>query len=176
MSPSNPMKIPNWEDNILPLIEKPYWVANDPESVGGSWVSSMKFWGKWDLSSYDDVRTRATGIYKHLRSKSMPVTQDPDEYWPEEALELFRQWVNSGYPRNKKDSQSVQSGESEIPEPVDPPVSYRVRRDIMSLSREELVEYQSKLDDILHAQEVLFEGKKTKWQELGKLRKCWQVE
>ncbi|RFN43983.1 hemocyanin, beta-c chain unit d [Fusarium flagelliforme] len=173
MSQSNPMKIPNWEDDILPLIEKPYWIANDPESVGSSWVGSMKIWGKWDLSSYDDVRSRAAGIYKHLRSKSMPVTQDPDEYWPEEALELFRHWANSGYPRNKQDTQFVQGDDPEIPEPLDPPVSYRVRRDIMSLNREELVEYQSKLDDVLHIQEVCFEGKKTKWQELGKLHAYW---
>ncbi|RGP67163.1 beta-c chain unit d [Fusarium sporotrichioides] len=170
MSLSEAAKVPNWEDDILPLIQKPYWITTNSEVVGREWVNEMLYWGKWDLSSYEDVRKRAPGIYNHLRSKSMPVTRNPDHYWPEEALELFRHWANNGYMRNKLDTQSTQIVEPVIPEPLEPPTSYRVRKDIMSMTREELVEYQSKLDDILHVQDVGFEGKQTKWQELGVLR------
>ncbi|EYB21986.1 hypothetical protein FG05_12404 [Fusarium graminearum] len=173
MSVPEAIKIPNWEDDILPLIMKPYWVAKNSEAAGRKWVREMLYWGNWDLSSYEDVRKRAPGIYNHLRSKSMPITRNPDHYWPEETLELFRLWANNGYMRNKQDTQSVQSLEPAIPEPLEPPISYRVRKDIMSMSREELVEYQSKLDDILHIQEVYLEGKKTKWQELGLLHAYW---
>ncbi|RGP67019.1 beta-c chain unit d [Fusarium longipes] len=165
--------IPNWEDDVLKFIQKPYWIAKNPEGVGKKWVNEMLGWGKWDLSSYEDVKKRGPGIYNHLRSKSMPITRNPDHYWPEEALELFRHWANNGYPRDKHDTQSSQVVEPVIPEPVDPPVSYRVRKDIMSLTQEELVEYQSRLDDILHVQEVSVEGKRTKWQELGVLHAYW---
>ncbi|UZP39011.1 hypothetical protein NXS19_006827 [Fusarium pseudograminearum] len=173
MSVPEVTKIPNWQDDILPLIQKPYWVAKDSEAVGRKWVNEMLYWGNWDLSSYADVKKRAPGIYNHLRSKSMPITRNPDHYWPEEALELFRSWANNGYIQNKQGTQSVQHLEPVIPEPLEPPISYRVRKDIMGMSREELVEYQSKLDDILHIQEIHFEGKKTKWQELGVLHAYW---
>jgi hypothetical protein len=176
MSTLEAAKTPNWEDDILLLIQKPYWIVKDPEGLGKRWIEDMQYWGKWDLSSYDDVKKRAPGIYNHLRSKSMPVTRNPDHYWPEEALELFRHWANNGYPRNKQDTQSAQSVGTVIPEPTDSPVSYRVRKDIMSMSREELVEYQSKLDDILYVQEVCFEGRRTKWQELGVLREFPLIE
>lgn len=158
-------KIPNWEDDILPLIQAPYWVPNDPEGVGQTWIGAMQDWGKWDLSNYDDVKKRSAGIYKHLRSKSMPVTRNPDHYWPEEALELLRDWANNGFPRDAN-AQHTPSPVPVIPEPIDPPIFFRVRKDIMSLSREELVTYQSKLDDVLNVREL-----KSKWQELGILRK-----
>jgi hypothetical protein len=42
-----------------------------------------------------------------------------------------------------------------------------VRRDIMSLTKEELALYQFRLDDILQSQSL-----ESKWQELGILRKA----
>ncbi|KAF0332014.1 tyrosinase [Colletotrichum asianum] len=162
-------KIPNWEDDISPLIKAPYWVAKDPEVIGQNWIDEMLYWGKWDLSNYEDVKVkqRALGIYRHLRSKAMPVTRNPDHYWPESALETFRIWANNGFPRDSH-SQHTQTPELVIPESTDPPISFRVRKDIMSLSREELVVYQAKLDDILGAREL-----GSKWQELGKLHAYW---
>ncbi|KAF5675995.1 Hemocyanin beta-C chain unit D [Fusarium circinatum] len=159
-------KIYNWEDDILPMIKAPYWVVDDPKAVGQTWIDEMQFWGQWDLSNYDDVKKRAVGIYKHLRSKAMPVTRNPDHYWPEDALEVFRNWVNSGF--LKEAHAQPEKPEIVIPEPNDPPISYRVRKDIMSMSREELVIYQSKLDDILRVREP-----KSKWQELGVLHAYW---
>lgn len=157
-------KTPNWEDDISPLIKAPYWVTKNPEVIGQRWINEMLYWGKWDLSNYDDVRKRALGIYRHLRSKSMPVTRNPDYYWPESALETFRMWANNGFPRDS-DCQPTKSPVQAIPEPKDPSISFRVRKDIVSLSREELVIYQAKLDDILGAREL-----GSKWQELGLLR------
>ena len=55
-------------------------------------VSSMSF--AFDLRSYDDVRTNANGILAKLSDGSMPC----DGAWPEEKLELFRNWVNAGCP------------------------------------------------------------------------------
>lgn len=157
-------KTPNWEDDISPLIKAPYWVTKNPEVIGQRWISEMLYWGKWDLSNYDDVRKRALGIYRHLRSKSMPVTRNPDHYWPESALETFRMWANNDFPRDSN-CQHTQTPVPVIPDPNDPPISFKVRKDIMSLSREELAIYQAKLDDILGAREL-----GSKWQELGVLR------
>ncbi|KAK2018442.1 Di-copper centre-containing protein [Colletotrichum eremochloae] len=139
------------------------------EPIGQTWIGEMKYWGKWDLSHYDDVKKRAVGIYEHLRSKAMPVTRNPDHYWPESALEIFRNWVNHGFPKDRT-AEHTKSPVPAIPEPVDSPVSYRVRRDIMSMSREELVKYQTKLDDVLKVREV---GPRIKWQELGILHAYW---
>jgi len=155
--------VPNWTDDILPLVTSPYWIPADERLAKASgWVSAMHYWGGWDLSNYGDVSSRAVSIYRHLRSKSMPVTRDPGDYWPEVALETFRAWANGGFPLN---SASAATPKMVIPPPVEPPPTYRVRRDIMSLSREELAIYQSRLDDILEVGQL-----GSKWQELGLLR------
>ena len=46
----------------------------------------------FDLSSYDDVREHATAILERLRDGSMPCDSD----WPEEQVEQFQQWIESG--------------------------------------------------------------------------------
>ena len=45
-----------------------------------------------DLSSYEDVKARATEIYETLENGSMPC----DDPWPKERLELFKQWMDNG--------------------------------------------------------------------------------
>ncbi|KAI1779194.1 hypothetical protein F4818DRAFT_455323 [Hypoxylon cercidicola] len=95
----------------------------------------------------------------------MPVTRDPQNYWPESALEIFRGWANAGF---QKDSSDAPAPKMIIPEPSDPPVIYRVRRDILSLTKKELAVYQSKVDDVLQV-DVLG----SKWQELGILHAKW---
>ena len=156
---------PNWTDDILPLVTRPYWISEAKRAQkGADWVKAMRDYGSWDLSAPDDVAQRALSIYQHLRAKSMPITRDPDDYWPEEALETFRAWANAGFPRDSS-SPPVPAPKMIIPQPVDPPLTYRIRRDIMSLSREELAEYQAKLDDVLQVGQL-----GSKWQELGLLR------
>ncbi|KAK7426017.1 hypothetical protein QQZ08_007465 [Neonectria magnoliae] len=161
-------RIRNWTDDILPLIETPYWVSGDPRATGARWIDRMMYWSKWNLADYEDVKKRAVGIYRHLRSKSMPITRDPQNYWPEEALETFRNWANAGFPRDRNDSASPQGLVPLIPKPIEPRDTFKVRRDIMSLSREELAVYQSRLDDVLQVGAL-----KSKWQELGLLHAYW---
>ncbi|KAI8297634.1 Hemocyanin beta-C chain unit D [Colletotrichum sp. SAR11_59] len=129
-------KIPNWEDDISPLIKAPYWVAKDPEVIGQNWIDEMLYWGKWDLSNYEDVKVkqRALGIYRHLRSKAMPVTRNPDHYWPESALETFRIWANNGFPRDSR-SQHTQTPELVIPESTDPPISFRMHTGVFTIKK-----------------------------------------
>jgi hypothetical protein len=51
---------------------------------------------KWafDLWSHDDVTANGDAILGRLRDGSMPC----DGTWPEEQIELFRRWVDSGAP------------------------------------------------------------------------------
>jgi hypothetical protein len=55
-------------------------------------VGSMQ--GSFDLSSYDDVRANADGILARVSDGSMPC----DGAWPQEQVDLFRQWVDADCP------------------------------------------------------------------------------
>jgi hypothetical protein len=54
-------------------------------------VDSMKDYGL-DLSSYEDVKTKAAAIYATLENGSMPC----DGPWLDEQIELFKQWMDEG--------------------------------------------------------------------------------
>jgi hypothetical protein len=49
----------------------------------------------FDLGSYQDVKDNASGIVARLEDGSMPC----DEPWPPERIELFKQWVEEGFPQ-----------------------------------------------------------------------------
>jgi hypothetical protein len=51
---------------------------------------SMKF--AFDLSSHADVTANADGILSRLQDGSMPC----DGAWPDEKLEVFRRWTETG--------------------------------------------------------------------------------
>ena len=55
-------------------------------------VDSMKEYGL-DLSSYEEVKVQAAGIYAQLENGSMPC----DESWPPERLALFKPLDGGGY-------------------------------------------------------------------------------
>jgi hypothetical protein len=54
-------------------------------------VEAMKPLGL-DLSSYDDVKEKAAGIYNILKDGNMPC----DGAWPESQLGLFKRWIDEG--------------------------------------------------------------------------------
>ncbi|MBV9082333.1 MAG: hypothetical protein JOZ62_06645, partial [Acidobacteriaceae bacterium] len=54
-------------------------------------VDAMQAFGL-DLSSYDQVKARASEIYDRLEDGSMPC----DEAWPTADLALFRRWIDEG--------------------------------------------------------------------------------
>jgi hypothetical protein len=53
-------------------------------------VKSMEF--AFDLSSYEDVRSNGEAIYEQLAAGRMPC----DDAWPEENVQRFRSWLDSG--------------------------------------------------------------------------------
>ena len=54
-------------------------------------VDTMKRMGI-DLSSYDDVKSKAEVIYTRLEDGSMPC----DESWPKERVATFKRWIDEG--------------------------------------------------------------------------------
>jgi hypothetical protein len=56
-------------------------------------IDTMKEYGL-DLSSYEDVKSQSAKIYAALADGSMPC----DGAWPNQHLELFKQWMDSGMP------------------------------------------------------------------------------
>ena len=67
----------SFEEDIKPLFR-----PTDLESM------ALAF----DLSSYDEVKDRAAAILERLREGSMPC----DGEWPEEQVELFNRWTETG--------------------------------------------------------------------------------
>jgi len=54
-------------------------------------IKTMKGMGL-DLSSYEEVKAKAEGIYSRLEDGSMPC----DAAWPEEQLATFKRWMDEG--------------------------------------------------------------------------------
>jgi hypothetical protein len=54
-------------------------------------VDTMQGYGL-DLSSYEDVKARASDIYERLEDESMPC----DQPWPQDRLALFKRWMEEG--------------------------------------------------------------------------------
>ena len=55
-----------------------------------------------DLTSYDEVKSNATGILGRLTSKDKtrvmppPTNRGGDGPWPPEKIDLFRSWIDGG--------------------------------------------------------------------------------
>jgi hypothetical protein len=54
-------------------------------------VDTMKRMGL-DLSSYEDVKANAAGIYARVEDGTMPC----DDAWPKEQVSLFKRWMDEG--------------------------------------------------------------------------------
>ena len=54
-------------------------------------VETMKNYGL-DLSSYEEVKEKATAIYGTLENGSMPC----DEPWAKDQVALFKRWIDEG--------------------------------------------------------------------------------
>ena len=70
---------PGFATDICPLFR------DEPD------VKTMKRMGL-DLSSYDDVKATAEGIYARLENGTMPC----DGPWPKEQVALFKRWMDEG--------------------------------------------------------------------------------
>lgn len=167
---------PTWDDDILALFTAPYWIDEQARfKVGTSWIGAMQCYGSkippdsalgmnLTLDNYEHVKYQAVTIYQHCASRSMPITSDPRDYWPDHALETFRTWVNQGCRKSKGDEMNVRTAELQKRLPGQQ-TFFRTRKDIRTLSDQELQTYRAKIEDVLQVQSL-----NSKWQELGQLR------
>ncbi len=95
------------------------------------------------LDDYDNVKGASVLIYDNLASRMMPLGEDP---WPDEPLEIFRTWVNQGWRKSGADPFDPQE---RIPPPSEQPVEILIRRDLRSLTADELDDYRMRIDDRL---------------------------
>ncbi|MFJ3483310.1 tyrosinase family protein [Pseudomonas sp. NPDC090202] len=137
---------PTWTADVRGLFTAPYWIAPERrEAVAASWVGCMNGYFIY-LDQVESVKEWSVTIYQHLASQNMPLTTDHRQFWPIDALETFRLWVNQGW---RIDQHSPFDPAERIPPPDLPQRSRRVRRDIRSLSLEELNIYRARLDDVM---------------------------
>jgi len=160
------VETPTWDDDIQYLFSQPFWLPPERrEAVGQDWISAMAGYEIY-LNQYESVRTWATTIYNHLHSRSMPLTKDLTQFWPETALENFRRWVNQGYRRTSADP--IVPNEV-IPKPTLPPLTLRVRKNIVEMSDAELNLYRMKIEEIGAAIPL----PESPWQKLAYIHTNW---
>jgi hypothetical protein len=142
-----------WQDDINRLFAAPYWIPADKRQgvakiwhgcMGGDGTDKNPGFGI-DLWDCESVKKWAVLIYHYLHSHEMPLTTDPQEYWPDEALERLRAWINDGMPRTLPDPRVHREI---LRRPVERPLPRRIRKDIRSLTQAELDDYRARLDDI----------------------------
>lgn len=136
---------PVWEGQINQLFVVPYWI--DPAqrtSTGQRWIGCMNGY-QINLADYASVCQWAVLIYHYLHSRMMPLTPNPQEYWPDEALEMLRTWINQGFRMTEADP--INPHEI-LPKPRPHPENIRIRKDIRALTQAELDDYRMRLDDI----------------------------
>lgn len=138
---------PTWTADIQGLFSAPYWIpVSQRAAVAATWIGCMNAYDVF-LEDPASVKTWSETIYQHLASRNMPLTTDQQQFWPIDALETFRLWVNQGW---RLDSISPFDLAERIPPPALPHPVKRVRQDIRSLSADELNLYRAKLDDVMH--------------------------
>jgi len=165
-------KKPTWDDHIAGLFTKPFWIPEGTtrDRVTTRWIKAMKGY-MIDLESYESVKQWAVTTYYHLRGRSMPLPGElgEQEYFPKEACELIRLWINQGMRKTIDDEielreeeiEDIDESEWEIP---------RVRKDILELTQEELDYYRMQLDDVLRAGDS---DSNSPWQKLGSIHTEW---
>ena len=164
------------EDDIKMAFTNPCWIQGG-ETVAKTWREAMLNFQfdagdsvdsvvYLDLQNYEHVKWSARSIYNHVASKSMPI-QEPT--WSDNACEAFRRWYNLGCPQDKSKIGHVHkpSGNDIISaEPVEPP--FRVRKDINTLTDDELRTYRMKLLNLKP-----FQINDSVWQTGGFLHANW---
>ncbi|MGY2314937.1 tyrosinase family protein [Pseudomonas sp. SDO5522_S412] len=158
---------PTWATDIHGLFSAPYWIPQEQRAaVAASWVGCMNAYFVF-LEDPASVKTWSETIYQHLASRSMPLTLDQQQFWPIDALETFRLWVNQGW---RLTPASPFDEAERIPPPDLPHPVKRVRQDIRALTQEQLNLYRSRLDDVM---QVANADSGSPWQRYAYIHTNW---
>ncbi len=162
----NVTRHPTWDCTIQLLFSEPYWIYETRRTqVAAGWQGCMSGFNVM-LDNYESIREWSETIYYQLRSKSMPLTKDTTQFWPYEALELLRIWINEGCRRNS--TQPIEKNPI-IPPPEVQPINLRIRKNILDLTQDELNDYRMKLDEL----DISKVDSKSAWQELAYIHTNW---
>ncbi|WP_017475318.1 tyrosinase family protein [Pseudomonas sp. PAMC 26793] len=158
---------PTWATDIHGLFSAPYWIPPAQRAaVAASWVGCMNAYFVF-LEDPASVKTWSETIYQHLASRSMPLTLDQQQFWPIDALETFRLWVNQGWRLTPSSPFDIAE---RIPPPDLPHPVKRVRQDIRALTQEQLNQYRSRLDDVM---QVADPDSGSPWQRYAYIHTNW---
>lgn len=159
-------KEPVWDPDIKTLFVQPPWLdPNEAQIVGADWIAKMTDFGI-QLDHYDSVKQWSVTIYYHLHSRNMPLTTNEAHFFPPEALELVRRWINQGCRRTNNELIVV---DEKIPATVTQPPKVRVRKNILDLTEEELNTFRMKLDDL----QIGDPSPDSPWQKLAYVHTNW---
>lgn len=158
---------PTWDNDIRPLFGAPYWLpAEDRARIADRWRNCMTAYFV-DLADYASVRTWSETIYNHLASRSIPLTTDARQFWPLDALETFRLWVNQGWRRTPADPFD---NATRLPKPSSPYPPPYLRHDLASMSPAEIDDFRARLDDIMR---VTDPSPSSPWQKWAYVHTNW---
>lgn len=158
---------PTWDDDIQYLFSSPYWMPAAARSgVAKEWKGCMNGY-LIDLSDYNSIKTWSVTIYGHLSTRSMPLTTDERQFWPFDALETFRLWVNQGFRQNTADAfdRAVR-----IPTPHAPDKQPYFRPDLATMSVAEIDAFRARLDDTMRIGDPL---PNSPWQQYAYIHTNW---
>ncbi len=163
---------PAWNHSNLSLsihllFSEPYWIDLERRSVvGASWIHAMAGYEIY-LDKWVSVKEWSITIYGHLQSHNMPLTTDTTQLWTDAATELLRVWINQGWRENESDPFDAAE---RIPPPHERHHAVRVRKDIRSLTQEELNQYRARLDDVMG---ITNPSPDSPWQKLAYIHTNW---
>lgn len=167
-----PSDSPAWNHSspflsVRVLFAEPYWIdAARRSATGSGWIKMMAEYQIY-LDQRASVEQWGATIYNHLYSRVMPLTTDITEKWPDAATELLRTWINQGCRGSETDPFNPAE---RIPPPHPRPADIRVRKDIRSLTSDELNHYRARLDDVMR---VADPSPDSPWQKLAYVHTNW---
>jgi hypothetical protein len=109
-------------------VENPTWYGNIRGMFTDTDITHMKNQGL-DLTSYDDVKNNAGGIYGQVAARNMP----PGAPWNPDQVNTFLNWMSNNYPKGTPPPQAATLFKATMGI-----AASRVRKEISSLSEPEL--------------------------------------
>ena len=160
---TRPVKVPanpvwdaqgSGDDDIKMCFTNPCWISGG-SAVANEWRSKMMNFQYdasidpnvyFDLQSFEHVKGAAQKIYNAVASKFMPLGPAKNMF-SDEANEIIRLWYNQGCRRTATDpivpaKKPLQPPSTDSSQPNFKAPPYRIRKDINTLTKEELTAYR----------------------------------
>jgi len=113
-------------------VSNPTWYGDIRNMFNQTDIDHMKAQGL-DLTSYDEVKNSAGGIYGQVAAGNMP----PGTPWTQDQVNTFLNWMTNGYPKGSASS-SKTSDSARMARVSSVSKATRIRKDINDLNETEL--------------------------------------